>query len=97
MGYNIQNLIILYILILFCLIQWSKWLFKKFLELTYYWFHLQYDEKFFFLIIQELSNIFFSFFQFNFINLHLKNFQLISTIMFSTNELNLWKYINWWD
>jgi hypothetical protein len=37
MGYNIQNLLILYVLNLFCLIQWIKWLFKKFLEIIYYW------------------------------------------------------------
>lgn len=97
MSYNIQNLIILYILNLFCLIQWIKWLFKKFLELTYYWFHLQYDEKFFVLIIKEFLNILISFFQIDFFTSSYFNFQLISIILFSTNELNLWKYINWWD
>ena len=53
MGYNIQNLIILYILNLLCLIQWFKYLTKKFLEITYYWFHTQYDEKFFINIQNE--------------------------------------------
>lgn len=93
MGYNIQNLLILYILNLFCLIQWAKWLFKKFLELTYYWFHVQYDEKFFVLIVHEIIEIFFSFFRFeNFSNISL-NWQNISNILYFSNELNLWKYI----
>jgi hypothetical protein len=95
MGYNVQNLLILYVLNLFCLIQWSKWIFKKFLELTYYWFHIQYDEKFFVLIIQEIITILTSFVSFNdnnFINI---NWQNISNILYYSNELNLWKYINW--
>ena len=92
MGYNIQNLLILYILNLFCLIQWGKWLFKKFLELTYYWFHIQYDEKFFVLIIEEIISIFFSFFYINNMVFDV-NWQIISTCLYSSNELNLWKYI----
>ena len=94
MSYNVQNLIILYILNLFCLIQWGKWLFKKFLELTYYWFHLQYDEKFFTLITEEVISIIFSLVQIN--NFHYSiNWQNISNILYYSNELNLWKYINW--
>lgn len=96
MGYNIQNLIILYILNLFCLIQWLKWLFKKFLELTYYWFYLQYDEKFFILIIEEIFNILTSLLNFNH-NFYWLEFKIISSLLFSTNELNLWKYINCLD
>lgn len=94
MGYNVQNLLILYILNLFCLIQWSKWLFKKFLELTYYWFHIQYDEKFFVLIVEELILILNSFFAFNYTNISV-NWQNISNILYYSNELNVWKYINW--
>lgn len=94
MGYNVQNLLILYILNLFCLIQWGKWLFKKFLELTYYWFHIQYDEKFFVLIVEELILIIKSFLSLNFNN-NFINWQNISNTLYASNELNLWKYINW--
>lgn len=93
MSYNVQNLLILYILNLFCLIQWGKWLFKKFLELTYYWFHVQYDEKFFVLIINEIIEIIFSLVSFNFNIEFYQIWQNISNSLYVSNELNLWKYI----
>lgn len=95
MGYNIQNLIILYILNLLCLIQWFKYLTKKFLEITYYWFHTQYDEKFFINIQNEVFNILFNLISFNNNFIFLNTLNLISTTLFYTNELNIWKYINW--
>lgn len=95
LGYNIQNLLILYILNLFCLIQWGKWIFKKFLELTYYWFHTQYDEKFIISSILEIKLILISLFNLN-INVDFyNNFKIISIVFFQSNETNLWKYINW--
>ena len=95
LGYNVQNLLILYILNLFCLIQWAKWIFKKFLEITYYWFHIQYDEKFIISIIFEIKSILQSLFSLN-VNFNLDtNFKIISIIFFQSNESNLWKYINW--
>ena len=95
LGYNVQNLLILYILNLFCLIQWAKWIFKKFLEITYYWFHIQYDEKFIISIIFEIKSILQSLFILN-VNFNLdNNFKVISIIFFQSNESNLWKYINW--
>lgn len=93
MGYNVQNLIILYILNLMCLIQWLKWVVKKFLEITYYWFHIQYDEKFLFSFFNEIFNIMYSIFYINIkpsLFLHIK---IISNIFYCSNELNLWKYI----
>lgn len=93
MGYNIQNLIILYILNLCCLVQWFKWVFKKFLEITYYWFHISYDEKILFFIKNEIFNIFYSFFNLNH-NLSVNiNFKIISNSLYFTNSINLWKYI----
>lgn len=93
MSYNIQNLLILYILNLFCLIQWGKWLLKKFLELTYYWFHIQYDEKFVVLIVSEIIQIIVSLISFdNSIEIY-QIWQNISYSLYSSNELNLWKYI----
>lgn len=94
LGYNVQNLLILYILNLFCLIQWGKWLFKKFLELTYYWFHIQYDEQTLVIICTEIINILYSFINFN-INSTYINWQNYSNILYPTNELTLWKYIKW--
>ena len=95
LGYNVQNLLILYILNLFCLVQWAKWVFKKFLEITYYWFHLQYDEKFLISIINEIKNIIYSLFSLN-ININfVNNFKILSIIFFQSNETLLWKYIIW--
>lgn len=95
LGYNVQNLLILYILNLFCLIQWAKWLFKKFLEITYYWFHIQYDEKFIISIIFEVKSIIISFFNFNVSHQIYNTLKIVSIVFFQSNESNLWKYINW--
>lgn len=94
LGYNVQNLLILYILNLFCLVQWAKWLFKKFLEITYYWFHIQYDEKFFILIVEEILNILKSLVNFNNIVSIYNSFEVISIIIIQSNDSCLWKYIN---
>ena len=93
MGYNVQNLLILYILNLFCLIQWLKWLFKKFLEITYYWFHIQYDEQWFVLVSSEILTILSSFLWINSntVSIFWTN---LSNIIYQSNELNVWKYIN---
>ncbi len=93
MSYNVQNLLILYILNLFCLVQWMKWLFKKFLELTYYWFHVQYDEKFFVLIVSEIIEIFISLITINENIEFYEIWQNLSNCFYTSNELNLWKYI----
>jgi hypothetical protein len=93
MGYNIQNLIILYVLNLFCLVQWIKWASKKFLEITYYWFHIQYDEKFVALLQNEIYNVIFSIFSTNDFTYVLQNLKIISNIIYYSNETNLWKYI----
>lgn len=92
LGYNVQNLLILYILNIFCLVQWIKWLTKKFLELTYYWFHIQYDEKILNTVISEIYYVLKSLISFNTNELRL-NIQNISNILYYSNELSLWKYI----
>lgn len=93
MGYNVQNLIILYVLNLFCLVQWLKWITKKFLEITYYWFHIQYDEKFVALLQNEIYNVIFSVFSFNDFTYMLQNLKIMSNVIYYSNETNLWKYI----
>ena len=92
LGYNIQNLLILYILNMFCLIQWIKWLTKKFLELTYYWFHIQYDEKLLNYFVTEVYYVVKSLLTLD-TKINLINIQNVSNIIYSTNELALWKYI----
>jgi hypothetical protein len=94
MGYNVQNLLILYVLNLFCLIQWIKWTSKKFLELTYYWFHIQYDEKFFVLIFDEILKTTTSLFNLNLEFINQLDISNISLVLVASNELNIWKYIN---
>lgn len=93
LGYNTQNLLILYILNILCLVQWIKVIFKKFFDITYYWFHLQYDEKFFINFLIEMLNIIKNYFSFSndVISSNLNN---ISLILYSSNELTIWKYIN---
>jgi hypothetical protein len=93
LGYNTQNLLILYVLNLMCLIQWFKFFSKKFLELTYYWFHIQYDEKFFIMFINEIVNVFISILSLNNFTNNLENFLILSNKILYCNELNLWKFI----
>lgn len=92
LGYNVQNLLILYILNIFCLVQWLKWLTKKFLELTYYWFHIQYDEKLLNMLVSEIYYVLKSLIALNTSTIRL-DIQNISNILYSSNELSLWKYI----
>ncbi len=92
LGYNVQNLLILYILNLFCLVQWIKWLTKKFMELTYYWFHIQYDEKLLNSLVLEVYSVLKSFLNTN-TSVNFTTIQSISNILYSSNELTLWKYI----
>jgi len=94
LGYNVQNLLILYILNIFCLIQWAKWLSKKFLELTYYWFHIQYDEKLLNNLLCEICSVLKSLLSFNTHSLRI-SVSNISNLLYYSNELSLWKYINW--
>lgn len=93
LGYNTQNLIILYVLNLMCLVQWFKYVFKKFLELTYCWFHIQYDEKFFINIISEIILIINSSLNINEFIFNTNNLINISNLILFSNELNLWKFI----
>jgi hypothetical protein len=95
MGYNIQNLIILYVLNLLCLVQWAKWVFKKFIELTYYWFHIQYDEKFILNIFEEIYNTILSLFYADISGTVYYYINAISNLFYSSNQLTVWKYINW--
>ncbi len=94
MSYNIQNLLILYILNIFCLIQWLKWLTKKFLEITYYWFHIQYDEKFIINFSNEFISTLLSLFRLNnSTNSILYSVKLFSNSLLYTSDFLLWKYV----
>jgi hypothetical protein len=93
LGYNVQNLIILYILNLCCLLQWIKWIFKKFIEIIYYWFHIQYDEKFFVILKNEIFNVITNILSNDITPVIYCNLKLISNILFFTSEINIWKYI----
>jgi len=91
LGFNTQNLIILSVLNLLCLVQWIKIFFKKFLEITYSWFFIEYDEKFFITLLYEFYTILNNFFSLN------KNFlisfrDIIPTSnVYSISELFIWK------
>lgn len=91
LGYNIQNLLVLYVLNFMCLIQWAKFIFKKFLEITYYWFFIQYDEKFYLSIVVELWNTVLSFFYLENHEIVIDNFNRISNILFGSSDFCVWK------
>lgn len=94
LGYNTQNLLILYVLNLMCLIQWAKYSSKKFLEITYYWFHIQYDEKFFNQFILELFNVIFNIFSSNLDIDSIVNSDILKSIyLFISDNLDLWKFL----
>lgn len=94
LGYNTQNLLILYVLNIMCLIQWLKYSSKKFLEISYYWFHIQYDEKFFNHAFIELFNILRNFFSSNISLIEsIENFIIKSSNMIYSDILDLWKLL----
>jgi hypothetical protein len=94
LGYNTQNLLILYVLNLMCLIQWAKYGSKKFLEITYYWFHIQYDEKFFNQFILELFNILSNIYIVDIDVQNILNTDIIKSLyLFISDNLDLWKFL----
>lgn len=94
LGYNTQNLLILYVLNLMCLIQWVKYLSKKFLEITYYWFHMQYDEKLLNQFILEFYNVVSNLFSLNFFDEKtVDDFVLKSMYIYISDTIDLWKYL----
>lgn len=93
LGYNTQNLLILYVLNILCLIQWIKYLSKKFLEITYYWFHIQYDEKLLNNFFFEIFNIIFSLFNVNSIKINIEKLFILSNKILYIDNINLWKFI----
>ncbi len=93
LGYNTQNLLILYILNILCLIQWIKYACKKFLEITYYWFHIQFDDKLLNTFYIELYNTIISLMNFKIINIDIEKLIILSTKLLYSDNLNLWKFI----
>ena len=93
LGYNTQNLLILYVLNILCLVQWIKYGSKKFLEITYYWFHIQYDEKILNNFFFEIYNIILSLLNFNFIPMYIQQLIIFSNKIIYSDNLNLWKFI----
>lgn len=65
LGYNIQNLIILYILNIGCLVQWLKVYTKKFFENPYSLFFTNYDDQLLNNYFIEIGNVLLSFINFN--------------------------------
>ena len=92
LGYNVQNLLILYVLNLLCLVQWLKILFKKFFDITYYWFYIQYDEKILITILNEIWYVITSLFTLD-LKVYTTYLSNISLKVYYTNELILWKYL----
>ena len=95
LGYNTQNLLIIYILNLMCLIQWLKFCYKKFLEITYACYHYHYDEKIINQVYTEFLNVIWSLFIDNLIvENKIINVSLRSINLFVSDNLNLWKLLD---
>ena len=94
LGYNTQNLLIIYVLNFVCLIQWLKFFYKRFLEITYSCYHYQYDEKIINQLYIEFLNILRSFF---INNLDIEKKIIISWIksigLLVSDNLHLWKFL----
>ncbi len=90
LGLNFQNLIILYILNILCYIQIIKFIFKRYLELQYFWFFLNPNIKISEKFIIELKNIIYSLFSIktNSYNIYTNYIQI-----FFTDTIVLWKII----
>lgn len=93
LGYNTQNLLILYVLNILCLIQWIKYVWKKFLEITYYWFHIQYDEKLLNNLFFEIYNTTLSLFNVNEIIFYINRLLIISVNLLYSDNMDLWKFL----
>lgn len=90
LGYNTQNLLILYVLNFFCLIQWLKILSKKFLEITYSNFFIQYDEKVFITTLHEFWFVLKHYFDLNLPSaISTNTFTLLK--LYSINDSFVWK------
>lgn len=85
-SYNLQNFIILFVLNLLTYSQWIKWLWRRYADLTYFWFFLNYDLKQNIYIFKE----YFSFLKILIKNKvwTIKNFNF-STTIFSTQHFLL--------
>jgi len=94
LGYNTQNLLIIYVLNFVCLIQWLKFFYKRFLEITYSCYHYQYDEKIINQLYIESLNILQSFFINNLDTEKKITISWIKSIeLFVSDNLHLWKLL----
>lgn len=100
LSYNIQNLIILYVLNILTYAQWFKFLFHRYLETIYYWFFTNYDSKVYSFIWTELCLLVKSFFGITsiIIDINLSNIMLFSYhLFFSTDNFLILETINLTD
>jgi len=85
-SYNMQNFLILIVLNLLTYSQWIKFIFRRYLDLVYFWFYTNYDIKNFYLIWREAALFLSSFLTQNFFhtpNLVLfTNYNLYSTKLY---------------
>lgn len=66
---------------------------KKFLEITYYWFHIQYDEKLLNNFFLEILNTIISLININEIYFYLNNLVIICIKFLYSDNTNFWKYL----
>lgn len=60
LSFNYQNLLILFVLNLLCYCNWIHFLFRRFFDVSYFWFFTNPDQKHLRLIVEETIHIFLS-------------------------------------
>lgn len=64
---NFQNVILFYLMNWLCLYSWLKWVLRRFLDQTYYWFFTSFRPVTLNIIVTDFLNYFFNLVNFNFI------------------------------
>lgn len=57
-GVNIQNILILFLLNILFYVQWVKWFFKRFYDVTYYWFFVDPNHWSIYFVFDNIFNFF---------------------------------------
>ena len=73
LSFNYQNLLILFVLNLLCYCNWAHFLFRKFFDVSYFWFFTAPDQKHLRLIVDEAIHIILSCFEYNSYEIQLIN------------------------
>lgn len=96
LSLNSQNFIILYVLNLLTYIQWVKWVFRRFLDLVYFWFYTSYDIRNIELFWSEFTTLLFGQVDFSIFTFYYLNniFTLYSNELFGLGSTYSLSFLN---